>query len=248
MISNDHLKRLNTADRPRVMHNLRPRDASSIVVIDNTGREPRMLVGKRHADQVFVPNKFVFPGGRVDPSDSRLKAGDDLNPLERDKLLLEMKGRSSPNRARGLALAAVRELFEETGLLIGRKHDGRCATKASGWRDFLDFGYVPSVQPLTYFARAITPPRRPRRYDTRFFVAMAKDIALQPKSADGELTELHWVTFSEARAFDLHVMTRTIVDEVEELLDARARPRRRKTVPFYYEDRGTFQRTLLRVG
>ena len=239
------LERLNKADRPRGEKNLRPRDAASIVVIDNSKRSPCMLVGRRHPDQVFIPNKFVFPGGRVDPSDSRLRAGDELTPVEEAKLLIDMKGNPSPRRARGLALAAIRELFEETGLLMGSKHDGTLRTNATGWRDFLECGYAPRIRQLRYFARAITPPRRPRRYDTRFFVAMAKDIALQQKAADGELTELHWVTFKQARSVDLHPMTRTIIDELEDVLDAQARPKPRKTVPLYQEVRGTFCRTVL---
>lgn len=245
MNADERLNRLNSAERPRVQHNLRPRDAASIVLIDNSGKLPRLLVGKRHPDQVFLPNKFVFPGGRVDASDSRVKAGDELAELERDKLLLEMKGRPAASRARGLAMAAIRELFEETGLILGQRHGGDVRTAAKGWQDFLAEGYQPKPSALKFFARAITPPRRPRRYDTRFFVAMAKEIAEQVLDGDGELSHLNWLTFNEARSCDLHVMTRTILDELEDLLDARARPKRRTKVPFYQEQHGVFCRSVL---
>jgi 8-oxo-dGTP pyrophosphatase MutT (NUDIX family) len=248
MSSSSTLAHLNAAARPRTTKNLRPRDAASIVLIDNTGAKPRMLIGKRHPDQVFLPNKFVFPGGRVDPSDTRLKVGDALSALEEQKLLLAMKGRPIASRARGLALAAIRELFEETGVLIGDPHDGAMTTSAPGWQDFLRLGYVPKIRTLTYFARALTPPRRPRRYDTRFFVAMASEIAHQSTNADDELSNLDWLTFDEARSCDLHAMTRTIVDEVETLLDARHQPKRRKSVPFYYEKHGIFCRVLLKAS
>lgn len=245
MSAKARLDRLNAAERPRVQTNLRPRDAASIILIDNAGKQPRLLVGKRHPDQVFLPNKFVFPGGRVDPADTRVTCGDDLADLEREKLLLDMKGRASTGRARGLALAAIRELFEETGLVLGTAHDGSLSTSSQNWATFLAQGYAPRPSALKYFARAITPPRRPRRYDTRFFVAMANSIAVQAKDGDGELSDLNWLTFAQARSCDLHVMTQTILDEVEELLDKNARPKRRMTVPYYFEKNGKFQRTVL---
>ncbi len=247
MIANDRLNRLNSAERPRVDINLRPRDAASIVLIDNSGKQPRLLVGKRHPDQVFLPNKFVFPGGRVDNADTRVKAGDALADLERDKLLLDMKGRPATSRARGLAMAAIRELFEETGLILGGRHDGTLKTSAKGWSDFLATGFQPKPSALKFFARAITPPRRPRRYDTRFFVAMAKDVVDQSRDGDGELSHLNWLTFEEAQSCNLHIMTRTILDEVQDLLDVRSRPKRRSTVPYYFEKRGTFCRSVLSV-
>jgi len=247
MDGTEQLNRLNTADRPRGAKNLRPRDAASLILIDSSGDQPRLLVGKRHPDQVFLPNKIVFPGGRVDPSDTRLRVNDGLKDVEQRKLLADMKGRASPSRAQGLALAAVRELFEETGLVLGAPNTGRQRTSASGWRAFLEKGYIPHINALTYFARATTPPRRPRRYDTRFFVANARHIAGRVTDGDGELSDLNWLTFDETRSCDLHAMTATVLDEVEDLLDARTRPKPRKWVPHYYEDRGVFCRTILRV-
>ncbi|MEO0618351.1 MAG: NUDIX hydrolase [Pseudomonadota bacterium] len=240
------LERLNAADRPRVQTNLRPRDASSLVLVDRSGAEPRLLVGRRHPDQVFMPNKVVFPGGRVDACDARVQLGDDLHPMEAQKLLLDMKGRVVPSRARALALAAVRELFEETGLVLGRKA-GAVQTRSVGWKAFLETGHVPRIDRLIYFARAITPPRRPRRYDTRFFIGIADDLAPVSRDGDGELRELNWLTFEECRSCELHVMTRTILDEAEQLLDAKARPKRRKSLPFYFERHGRFQQEELRL-
>ena len=87
-----------------------------------------------------------------------------------------MKGTRSEARARALALAAVRETFEEAGLLIGTPLGAGAAPKAPTWQDFFATGFRPALGRLTFFARAITPPGRPRRFDTRFFCVPAEAI------------------------------------------------------------------------
>lgn len=72
-------------------------------------------------------------------------------------------------RARALALAAIRETFEEAGLLVGRRVAFVPRTRARGWAAFLAHGVVPALDALEYVARVITPPGNPRRFDTRFF-------------------------------------------------------------------------------
>ncbi|MEL6288810.1 MAG: NUDIX domain-containing protein [Pseudomonadota bacterium] len=240
------LTRLNQSDRPRVAVNLRPRDAASLVLIDRSADAPRLLVGRRHPGQVFLPNKVVFPGGRVERCDSQVQFGDVLHPLEAEKLLLDIKGAPSVRRARALALAAVRELFEETGLIFGKRAPN-IRTRSPLWQPFVARGYTPTISRLMYFARAITPPRRPRRYDTRFFIATSDGLAGERGDLDGELGALNWLTFEEARQCNLHVMTRTILDEAEMLLDARWRPKRRRSLPYYYERAGVFRQETLQV-
>ena len=94
----------------------RPRDAATLVLVDMASGVPKVLMGRRRAGQVFMPSKVVFPGGRVDEADKLVRSGDALAPSETEKLLLEMKGHPSEVRARAMALAAVRETFEETGI------------------------------------------------------------------------------------------------------------------------------------
>src|SRR5262245_23134114 len=96
----------------------RPRDAATMIGIRHDDNEPRVLLGQRHAAHTFMPDKFVFPGGRLDAGDCRVSARHDLHPDVLAKLLIRMRSRASPSRARGLAIAAVRETFEETGLLF----------------------------------------------------------------------------------------------------------------------------------
>ena len=92
---------------------VRPRDAATLILVRRDGTEPKILMGKRSAGHAFMPNKFVFPGGKVDAADSRLRPPGDLHPQVLARL---MKG-CSQSRARGLAMAAIRETYEETGLI-----------------------------------------------------------------------------------------------------------------------------------
>src|SRR6202035_5410908 len=97
--------------------------AATLILIDRTQGEPRVLMGKRHAGHAFMPGKFVFPGGRIEPSDRRMRVAGALPALVEQKLLLRV-ARPSSGQARALALAAIRETFEETGLLVGTKEFG----------------------------------------------------------------------------------------------------------------------------
>ena len=163
MSTKSRLQRLDAISRDRSTPNLRPRDAATIVVLDQSAGVLRMLVGKRHPDQAFVPNKFVFPGGRVDSADKDITSLDELAESEIRKLLHDMKGHPSATRARAIALAGIREVFEETGMIIGDKAAAPTTVVAAGWENFFASGYLPKLSHLCFFARAITPPGRPRR-------------------------------------------------------------------------------------
>ncbi len=226
---------------------LRPRDAATLVLIDRTGANPRVLMGKRRAGLVFLPNKYVFPGGRVDLCDRRVEAADDLDPVEVEKLLLDMKGRPTAARARALAMAAIRESFEEAGLVIGSKAPGTATAGLGAWTAFCARGFRPSMSKLAFFARAITPPGRPRRYDTRFFTVDARHIAEATDQIDGELERLDWFTFDEVRRLDVPSITRAVVEDLADRLDLGASQQRLADVPFYYFKGGTFHRTRLKV-
>ncbi len=98
---------------------LRPKDAAALILVRRKGDALRVLMGERSARHTFLPGRFVFPGGRLDIADQRLLVDTDLRPEVRVKVAAG----TTTSRARGLALAAVRETFEETGILIGRKHE-----------------------------------------------------------------------------------------------------------------------------
>lgn len=215
---------------------VRPRDAATLILVRKDASAPRILMGKRHAGHKFMPNKYVFPGGRVDLADSRIRPARDLAPQVRNQLMDRMRGRPSEARARAFALACVRETFEETGLVVGRPCEGpRPRSKHKDWDAYFREGAVPDLGSFGMVARAITPPYRTRRFDTRFFIADAEHILSDLHDtgrASGELLDLHWLTIAEARDLELPNITRAVLDEVETRLGARRDARR--PVPFIY--------------
>ena len=180
---------------------LRPKDAASLILVWRDRAEPRLLMGRRAAGHVFMASKWVFPGGRLDRADHAAPSASELAPAT--SAWIERS--APPRRARALALAAVRETFEETGLILGRPGSGR----ASGpWRAFLARGYLPDLAALAFLARAITPPGRSRRFDVRFFLAQAEALAeLEPGPGCGELELIAWVSPAEMADLDLPAIT-----------------------------------------
>lgn len=226
----------------------RPRDAATLILVDFQNDAPRVLMGKRRADQIFLPNKFVFPGGRVDRADRKLASTIRLHPADRALLMRNIPARSTGTLPEALALAAVRETFEETGLIIG-KPTARPPTRTwAPWQPFFASGHIfPEFNDLMAFARAITPPGRPRRYDTRFFVAPATAIAGHNPVVDGELSNLNWFTLAEMDQLDLPGITRMIVADLRQALPSlKGNRRRRSAIPFYLHEDGQYQRSLLR--
>ena len=224
---------------------LKPRDAATLIIVDRSGGEARVLMGRRRMDQVFMPGKFVFPGGSVDKDDRLVESADELRPAEVAKLLLDMKGVASPARARALALAAVRETFEESGIVFGATTEAPVTTVSAGWQPFFGLGYRPRLATLTYFARAITPPGRPRRFDTRFFCVAAEDIAARVAPTTEELSGVAWFTREETRALDLPPITHVILEELADRLRAGSFDDPSLPVPYYHSRSGSFRRDLL---
>lgn len=190
----DLLQRFTTDAQPG-HPNRPPKDAATLILLDRSGSSPKVLMGKRHHGHVFLPGKFVFPGGSVDPADRKMTAGTPLDPRAEKKLMQHVK-RPSAGKARALALAAIRETFEETGLFLGQRRDSAPKAPAGPWQAFAEANIYPDLSTVHFIARAITPPRRARRYDTRFFTADATAIAHRIEGKvgpDAELVELVWL-------------------------------------------------------
>lgn len=203
----------------------RPRDAATLILVRRDQSHPRVLMGKRAGTNTFMPDKYVFPGGRVDPQDGKAIAWEELRPEVEAKLRLH-----SRRNPRAFALTAIRETFEETGLIVGRSAEMPESSPA-GWEDFHRLDVVPDLSPLTFIGRAITPPYRPKRFDARFFMAEA-EIALideRPPVDGAELSDLQWVTLDDALKLDLPSVTRFMLGEIGERL---ARPQLEHRPPF----------------
>jgi 8-oxo-dGTP pyrophosphatase MutT (NUDIX family) len=172
------------------------RPAATTVLLRRTSNGPQVLMGQRGAGAAFMPSKYVFPGGGVDPADHRT-----LSPgLLGDPCIARLGQHlldPAPSPA-ALATAALRELHEETGLTL-----------------------TPQDAPaLRFIFRAITPPGRSRRFDARFFLIDADHIAGDPEdfsAASDELSHLHWIGTGEARALDLPFITEVVLAEITAL-------------------------------
>jgi 8-oxo-dGTP pyrophosphatase MutT (NUDIX family) len=205
------------AREPSHFPNSRPRDAATLILIDRAGAVPKVLLGRRHHGHKFMPGKFVFPGGRVEPSDRLMPAGTPLAPAVEAKLMQETP-RASAIKARTFALAAIRETFEETGLMLGAKRAEAPAVPEGPWTAFAQARVHPDLAAIHFIARAVTPPRRARRFDTRFFAADANLIAHRIDGVVGpnaELVELVWLPITKAKRLELASITKVILEDLE---------------------------------
>ncbi|PZQ15035.1 MAG: NUDIX hydrolase [Ancylobacter novellus] len=209
------------------------RDAGTLILIDRSGSEPKVLMGRRHAASPFMPGKFVFPGGRVEAADGRVNVAGVYSPHV-ERRLQERVRRPTVSRARAYGLAAIRELAEETGILVGDRDSGPFASPGSSWNVFSEAEVFPSLESLTLIARAITPTGRTRRFDARFFAAEASAIGATRDGVvtpDAELVELVWVTLHDARGLDLPNITAAVLRDLAARIDEGLE--RDLPVPFY---------------
>ncbi len=218
-------------------------DAGVVILIDCTQPLPRILFGRRRPDNVFLPDKWVFPGGRFDADDLAVSACDALEPKDHAALMYAMPAAWTSAHATALALTAVREVFEETGLVIGVP-GLMGAPVPEAWCPFAALGYRPAISSFRLVARAITPPGRTRRYDTRFFLADARVITFDCGQDDGEFTEKGWFTFDACRALDLPYITRLILEDAVQAFESPQRTAK-NGVPFYYQDGMAYRRDLI---
>jgi 8-oxo-dGTP pyrophosphatase MutT (NUDIX family) len=229
----------------------RPKDAATIILIDRRGAVPKVLVGRRHDKIAFMPGKIVFPGGRVDPSDHRIPVAAPIPPALEKKLTDGRPG-IEPTRARAIAVAAIREICEETGLCLGHKvTSGLTPSQTTAlkgeWIPFADAGLLPDPSQLYLIARAITPTGLVRRYDTRFFTADASNIAHTVDGVvhpDAELVELLWIELGSSPLADMHHMTRRVLGELETRL-ATGPLSHETPVPFFHFRNGQLLRETI---
>ncbi|UOM35435.1 NUDIX domain-containing protein [Acuticoccus sp. I52.16.1] len=241
----ERLKRDAAAGKAEGHRRVTIRDAATLILIDREG--PSVLMGRRSMRHVFMPGRFVFPGGRVDPTDARVKLEATFDPATLGKLTTAMRSSHGEARARALGAAAIREVYEETGVLVGTKG---AATLPNGpaWQAFRDRGIGLDFSALRYVFRAVTPPGRPRRFDTRFFAIPREAIAeIDPTRVgeDAELEEIAWVTLDEARKLELPGITHIVIDSLAERLAAGPDLAAGGDVPFFRMVRGERKMVVL---
>ena len=219
------------------------RNAASVILLRDRGGTPAVLMGQRGAKAAFMPNKFVFPGGALDAADRAIRLAEPLPA----RCMARLRSDADPALAEPLALAAIREVWEETGLLIGKPDPSapaRAEAAPESWRSFLAAGAVPSGAGMRFVFRAVTPPGRPRRFDARFFTVDADRVIGDMDDfsrASDELSHLQWIPLSRVRGFDLPFITEVVLAEVEAALKE---PGRNARVPYFFnaEGRSHFRR------
>lgn len=207
------------------------RDAATIVLLRKRENRHQVLMGQRGSGAVFMPNKYVFPGGAVDKQDYDIVPATPLSSIDEEKL-----SQQAPSGiASALAMAAVRELWEETGLMLGASGQASGDVPAD-WQGFYDKGLAPRADVLRFMFRAITPPGRPRRFDARFFIAFSDAVHGSEddfSEASDELGHLHWIDLEEAKALNLPFITEVVLSEVLAITRDPDTPRK---TPFFHHD------------
>jgi len=236
--------RMTKSERDQSHPDTEPRDAATLMLIDRSGPVPKVLLGRRHHGHKFMPGKFVFPGGRIEPLDRAMTAVSELHPDTENKLRVRAAAGAAEPRA--FALAALRETAEETGLLLGVKRERGPEAPGDIWTEFAKAQVHPDLGNVHFIARAITPPRRPKRFDTRFFTADASLVAHTIEGVvgpDSELVELVWTPIEQAADLDLPTITGVILEEL--LARVEAGMAHDLPVPFYFMQDEQFRRELL---
>jgi 8-oxo-dGTP pyrophosphatase MutT (NUDIX family) len=204
----------------------RPRDAATLVLLRQVRGKTTVLMGLRHGKHKFMPDQWVFPGGRVDRSDGYAMAASELRPHVNRSLVKT----SSVHRARALAMAAVRETFEETGLILGQPLKTPPTKASASWAPFYQAGFAPTLDSLEYVYRAVTPPIRPIRFNARFFLADGTNLHGKLQG-DGELLNLAWVPIPKAIELPTPPIQQIVLEALPGLVDEDGRVRRQRRVP-----------------
>jgi 8-oxo-dGTP pyrophosphatase MutT (NUDIX family) len=169
-------------------------------------------------------------------------------PLDRQveaRLMREVRY-PSPTKARGFPLAAIREVFEETGLVLGVARDVPMTPPNKEWAEYAKNGIHPDLGAVHFIARAITPPGRPRRFDTRFFAVDADAVAARIEgvvTAESELVELVWLGIEDSLKLDMPGITMAVLEELK--LRTAAGFTHDLPVPYYRMQRGKRVREML---
>lgn len=187
-----------------------PRHAASLVLLRRDADATRVLMGRRAPKNRFMPDVFVFPGGGVQREDARADAKSELRPEVANKLC----ERATPKMARALGVAALRETYEETGLVVGTPTGTETLE--------------PDLATIDFFFRAVTPRQNPIRFHARFFFCEAV-CATGDVRSNGELLDLGWRTIDEALALPLVDVTEEVLKETRRRAEGEVAPR----IPFF---------------
>ena len=191
---------------------VRPRDAATLIVVRPGDRDPLCLMGRRHADSEFLPGCYVFPGGAVEPAD---RAAVPASPLDLAHLAAMGVG-GNVRAAAALGVAAVRETYEETGIMIAAPGEVGAAPGET-FDEMRRRGVAPALGRLVYLGRAITPADSPIRFHARFFLTRLRPGRVE-LGGDDELHDLSWVPLGEVDSLPTIGITRFMAEFAGEII------------------------------
>ena len=183
---------------------VKPKPAASLVITRQKKNNLYVLMGQRPKNSKFAPNVWVFPGGKVEKSDTLNK-----NIKLNKKILNDLKKLKSNNfLSSALVSAALRETYEETGLKLINQN----------------------LKDLWVLARAITPANQKIRFDTKFFVLEENNFTNKIKG-NGELHNLGFINTREAIKLPLFDITHFLLEDLESLSQKKINS---KYFPFFW--------------
>lgn len=215
---------------------LQPRDAATLVLYHKDNNNLKVLMGCRDSKHAFMPNRYVFPGGAVDPADRFVKPARELH----SDVWQNLAKSCSRSRARALAAAAIRETWEETGLRVAKASPPPLGIIQNSWKEFHESGLSPDLSALDYVCRAITPPGRTRRFNARFFIAQSLS-AKGNLAGSSELSDLKWISIDDALTLPIPDITSYVLKELPGWIKAN---RPRKEIPLMKRVKRSFVRII----
>ncbi len=189
-----------------------PKDASSLIILRNSRKSIEVLMGRRPLSSRFMPGIYVFPGGALDKTDYYVYKNVSLN---KSINIRKLKARNT-NHMNALAKTAIRETYEETGLMLaekGKMNIDKNKIINTGWLEFFDKGLYPAVNKLLYLGRAVTPSVYKVRFHARFFVAVENDFIGTLKTSK-ELEKLIWIKLEEVKNIKCADVTEFMINEL----------------------------------
>ena len=223
-----HLTKAPT-DRPT-----RPRHAASLVLLRGNAESPKVLLGRRPATARFMPGVYVFPGGALERGDHAIASSLEF----RTEVVDRVARHGGLRRARALAWTAIRETWEETGILVGKEGIFEPRRSNPATKAFQNAGLIPAPAQLDYIVRAVTPTHSPIRFDTRFFLGDGNKSGGKLFET-AELEEIGWHSLNHTlEQLNIMAVTQFVLEEAWRTRRQQQTLEKNRTTPILMRQKG----------